>query len=111
MALRPIVRYGEPVLHAPAAPVERIDDSIVEAFERITVTADGVDWEREGLRGPSSTWTYLINDNIFGNNTFLILANRPGFGLWAILLCWWILVPWAIVLRWRRRRERTEPED
>ncbi|MFL6202341.1 MAG: accessory Sec system translocase SecA2 [Thermoanaerobaculia bacterium] len=88
------------------ALVERIDDTIVETFERIEVTADGVDWEREGLRGPSSTWTYLINDNVFGNNTFLTLANRPGFGLWAILLCWWILVPWALVLRWQRRRRR-----
>jgi preprotein translocase subunit SecA len=94
------------------ALLERIDVTIVEIFERIEITADGVDWDREGLRGPSSTWTYLINDNIFGNNTFLTLANRPGFGLWAILLCWWILVPWALVLRWQRRqRKRTEEED
>jgi len=28
MAIRPIVRYGDPVLHAPSAPVERIDDAI-----------------------------------------------------------------------------------
>jgi peptide deformylase len=28
MAIRPIVRYGDPVLHATAAPVEQIDDSI-----------------------------------------------------------------------------------
>jgi peptide deformylase len=28
MAIRPIVRYGDPVLHAPAASVERIDDEI-----------------------------------------------------------------------------------
>jgi peptide deformylase len=28
MALRPIVKYGDPVLHSPAAPVERVDDSI-----------------------------------------------------------------------------------
>jgi peptide deformylase len=28
MPIRPIVKYGDPVLHAPAAPVERIDDSI-----------------------------------------------------------------------------------
>jgi preprotein translocase subunit SecA len=88
------------------ALVDRIDDTIVEIFERIEITADGVDWDREGLRGPSSTWTYLINDNVFGNNTFLTLANRPGFGLWAILLCWWILVPWAMVLRWRRRKKK-----
>jgi peptide deformylase len=28
MPIRPIVRYGSPVLHAPSAPVERIDDTI-----------------------------------------------------------------------------------
>jgi peptide deformylase len=28
MAIRPIVRYGDPVLHAPSSPVERIDDEI-----------------------------------------------------------------------------------
>jgi peptide deformylase len=28
MAIRPIVRYGDPVLHAPSAPVGRIDDEI-----------------------------------------------------------------------------------
>ena len=28
MAIRPIVRYGEPVLHAPSAPVQRIDPEI-----------------------------------------------------------------------------------
>ncbi len=28
MAIRPIVRYGDPVLHTPAAPVERIDQEI-----------------------------------------------------------------------------------
>jgi preprotein translocase subunit SecA len=93
------------------ALLERIDETIVEVFERIEITADGVDWDREGLRGPSSTWTYLINDNIFGNNTFLTLANRPGFGLWAILLCWWILVPWALVLRWKRRQAPPEREE
>jgi preprotein translocase subunit SecA len=92
------------------ALLERIDETIVEVFERVEVTADGVDWEREGLRGPSSTWTYLVNDNVFGSNTFLTLANRASFGLWAVLLCWWILVPWALVLKWQRwRRERSAP--
>jgi peptide deformylase len=28
MPIRPIVKYGDPVLHSPAEPVERIDDSI-----------------------------------------------------------------------------------
>jgi len=87
----------------------RIDDTIVEIFERIEITAKGVDWDREGLRGPSSTWTYLVNDNVFANNTFLTLANHASFGLWAMLLCWWILIPWALVLRWQRRRLPGKP--
>ena len=28
-----------------------------------TFTADGIDLEREGLQAPSSTWTFMINDN------------------------------------------------
>jgi len=28
MAIRPIVKFGDPVLHAPAVPVDRIDDEI-----------------------------------------------------------------------------------
>jgi peptide deformylase len=28
MSIRPIVKYGEPVLHSKAAPVERIDDEV-----------------------------------------------------------------------------------
>jgi len=62
------------------------------------------------LRGPSSTWAYLIDDNVLGGNLFLTLANRASFGLWAVLLCWWLLLPWALVLHWRRWRRRSEPE-
>jgi hypothetical protein len=27
-----------------------------------------------------------------------------SFGLWAVLLCWWILILWALALHWQRRR-------
>jgi peptide deformylase len=38
MAIRPIVRYGDPVLHAPSAPVERIDDGIRELLDDMVAT-------------------------------------------------------------------------
>ena len=38
MAIRPIVKYGDPVLHAPAAPVERIDDEIRALFDDMIAT-------------------------------------------------------------------------
>ncbi|MCU0914020.1 MAG: accessory Sec system translocase SecA2 [Planctomycetes bacterium] len=43
------------------------DDAIVETFFAVEVTADGIDMEKAGLKGPSSTWTYLINDHPFGD--------------------------------------------
>jgi preprotein translocase subunit SecA len=85
--------------------VARIDDRIVELFERIRVTAAGVDWEAEGLRGPSATWTYLVNDQVFGNNAFLTLANRTSYGWLASLVAWPILLLWGVATHWRRWRE------
>jgi peptide deformylase len=38
MAIRPIVRYGDPVLHAPAARVERIDDEVRGLFDDMVAT-------------------------------------------------------------------------
>jgi peptide deformylase len=38
MPIRPIVKYGEAVLHAPAAPVERIDGAIHALFEDMVAT-------------------------------------------------------------------------
>jgi peptide deformylase len=38
MAIRPIVKWGEAVLHTPAAPVERVDQSIQRLFEDMVDT-------------------------------------------------------------------------
>jgi peptide deformylase len=38
MAIRPIVKFGDPVLHAPAAAVERIDDSIRALLDDMVAT-------------------------------------------------------------------------
>ncbi|WP_167475300.1 accessory Sec system translocase SecA2 [Nocardia arthritidis] len=37
-----------------------------ETFDRVEITDDGADLEALGLKRPTSTWTYLINDNPFG---------------------------------------------
>jgi len=47
--------------------IETIDEAIVQTFQSAEITAAGIDMEKEGLKGPSSTWTYLINDHPFGN--------------------------------------------
>jgi preprotein translocase subunit SecA len=86
--------------------LDRIDETVVELFERIEITPDGVDWEREGLRAPSSTWTYLVNDTDFRANPFMTLAHRPAIGLWAVLLWGPLLMLWGAWLHLKRWRDR-----
>ena len=38
MPIRPIVKYGHPVLHSPAAPVDRIDEKIVALLDDMVAT-------------------------------------------------------------------------
>jgi peptide deformylase len=38
MAIRPIVKFGDPVLHAPAAPVDHIDDDIRRLVDDMIAT-------------------------------------------------------------------------
>ncbi len=46
---------------------KRIDDEVLATLRTVQITADGVDLKKEGLLGPSSTWTYMINDNPTGD--------------------------------------------
>jgi preprotein translocase subunit SecA len=104
---QPVVEFYRLAIRAFEDLLERIDDEIVRTFESIEITRDGVDWEREGLLGPSSTWTYLVSDNVFGGNTLLSLANRPSIGVMAVMLPWLgpVLFLWGIFQHWLKRRK------
>ena len=41
-----------------------IDDRIVATFEAVEFTQNGIDLDKAGIRGPSSTWTYLVSDRV-----------------------------------------------
>ena len=93
-------RAGEAFNELP----DRVEVDVVAAFERITITAEGVDWEGEGLAGPSSTWTCLVDDRPTGAGTVRALASSPATNVWGGV----ILAPLVLLLRlaqrWRRRR-------
>ncbi len=40
-----------------------VEERTVATLRTARFTAEGIDLEKEGLRGPSSTWTFMINDN------------------------------------------------
>jgi preprotein translocase subunit SecA len=45
--------------------LNRINDRVVEEFLALDITSERVDLAQAKLRGPSSTWTYLVNDKVF----------------------------------------------
>ena len=46
---------------------ELVEDGIVERFNNVAVTSAGIDLQREGMVGPSATWTYMITDHPVGD--------------------------------------------
>ncbi len=82
---------------------ERIEEEAVRDFERIEIAPSGVDWEREGLRGPSATWTYLVGENPFGASGLMSPAGRTGM-VAAALGAPWLVVLHGLGVLWERRR-------
>ena len=62
-----------------------IEQAVVERFAALASQDSEFDPDREGLKGPSSTWTYLINDNQFGNWVQLLQLSNIGFAAGAAL--------------------------
>ena len=65
--LDPLDEFHKAVGREFADLLERIDGQILITFRSAEIRKDGLDFDREGLRGPSSTWTYMISDNPFGD--------------------------------------------
>ena len=93
-------RAGEAFDELPA----RVEADVVAAFERVTITSEGVDWEREGLEGPSSTWTYLVDDRPTGAGIVRALASSPATNVWGGLILAPLVLLMRLAQRWRRSR-------
>ncbi|HWQ71435.1 MAG TPA: accessory Sec system translocase SecA2 [Desulfitobacteriaceae bacterium] len=59
----PLDEFHKIAIETFAKMLERIDSEIIGTFNVVDINENGIELEKEGLKGPSSTWTYLINDN------------------------------------------------
>lgn len=59
--------------------LKSIDEAIIRCFEEAEITENGIDLQKEGLKGPSSTWTYLVEDNPFvSDGIFIRFVKKTG---------------------------------
>jgi len=57
----------------------KIEEDVLHTFEGLKVRENDLDLDEAGIRGPSSTWTYLISDNTFGSWVGLLQGTNIGF--------------------------------
>ena len=57
----------------------RIEEGVAHTFDTLKLKEDGVNLDEAGVRGPSSTWTYLISDNTFSSWVGLLQGTNIGF--------------------------------
>ncbi|MBO0722093.1 MAG: accessory Sec system translocase SecA2, partial [Blastocatellia bacterium] len=82
------------------------EDRIGEAFETIEISETGIDLDKDWLRPPSSTWTYVINDQTMSEIQRLLYGfGNLAFAAGAVVTTWPLLIAWQC-LRWFKKREK-----
>jgi preprotein translocase subunit SecA len=80
----------------------------VEKTLRTFIDRDGpVDAEKEGLKGPSSTWTYLVNEDQLGWGLEMLKGTNVGFSAAAAAMYGPLFVLALIASRFKKRRDQT----
>jgi preprotein translocase subunit SecA len=96
----PLYEYTKRIAEAFMKLHQTVEDRIVGTFAAAEITEDGISLDRAGLRAPSSTWTYLINDRAAPQLQQMLYGHGgAAFAISAVLTTWPLLIAWGV---WRR---------
>jgi preprotein translocase subunit SecA len=104
--LDPLTRYTTELSRHFHTIQETIDDAVLDVLKEIRIRGSELELPAEMLKGPSSTWTYLISDDPFRNQIGMLLTG-PGkstFAIGAAVMSMPLLIFWGLVDRYLRRR-------
>lgn len=102
--LSPIEEFHKQAAASFEHALDSMDARVVENFTSLQITVDGVDTDKMGLRGPSSTWTYLVDDHTSTDGLTATLMSRRNIGFAAsAALTGPLLMLWALSRRLQHR--------
>jgi preprotein translocase subunit SecA len=76
--VNPLDEFHREAIRAFASLLEEAAARSAETFLAVPITAQGADLEALGLKRPSATWTYLVQDNPFGSDLDRALRSIAG---------------------------------
>jgi preprotein translocase subunit SecA len=68
MALDPLAEFHAEAVRLFTRLLEEVEERSAETFRTVAVTGAGADLDATGLKRPTATWTYLVQDNPFGTD-------------------------------------------
>jgi preprotein translocase subunit SecA len=108
----PLTVFTNDVIRAFARIDDAIDDAVLAALEAVRVNGGEIDLTATGLKAPTSTWTYLVNDDPFKNRIGAMLTGPGGvtIAMYSAAILMPMLVLWGFVESLMRRGGRRRPE-
>jgi preprotein translocase subunit SecA len=104
----PLTRFTTEIRLAFQGLEDAIDGAVLDALAGVRVSGGRIDLAGLGIRGPSSTWTYLVNDDPFRNQIGMMLTGpgRQTVAIYAAALMGPLLLLWGLVDRALRKRSK-----
>ena len=101
----PLTMYTTEMIRAFSVIDDAIDESVMNALDAVQVAGGEVDLGGTGLKAPSATWTYLVNDDPFRNRIGAMLTGPGGatIAIYSALMIMPLLVLWGLVEKLFRR--------
>jgi preprotein translocase subunit SecA len=75
MALDPLTEFHTEAIKQFDSLLDQVSEQAAETFKTATITSEGVDLDAAGIKRPSATWTYVVQDNPFGKGLDLFLRR------------------------------------
>jgi preprotein translocase subunit SecA len=104
--LDPLTHYTTEAVKSFERAGEAIDRAVTAELERLAAGRGTLDSARPDLKGPSATWTYLVNDDPFRNQIGMRLTGpgRTTVAVYSAAMLMPLFLAWGIVERFLKRR-------
>jgi preprotein translocase subunit SecA len=101
----PLTIYTTEAIRAFSVIADAIEESVMNALNAVQVARGAVDLGGTGLKAPSATWTYLVNDDPFRNRIGAMLTGPGGatIAIYSAMMMMPLLVLWGLVEKLFRR--------